>query len=207
MKRIAVLASGGGTNLQAVMDACSRGEIDGQVALVVVNRKAAYARERAKAAGIKTRYLNKTQFESPEAMDRAMLALFQQEAIDVVVLAGYLSILGHETISAYENRILNTHPALIPSFCGMGYWGHHVHQAVLDYGAKVSGCTVHLVNEETDGGPIVLQEADPVMDDDTADTLAARILPVEHKLLPRAVGYLCAGRLKVEGRKVTIKGE
>ncbi len=207
MKRIAVLASGGGTNLQAVMDACSRGEIDGQVVLVVVNRKAAYARERAKAAGIKTRYLNKTQFESPEAMDCAMLALFQQEAIDVVVLAGYLSILGHETISAYENRILNTHPALIPSFCGMGYWGHHVHQAVLDYGAKVSGCTVHLVNEETDGGPIVLQEAVPVMDDDTADTLAARILPVEHKLLPQAVGYLCAGRLKVEGRKVTIKGE
>lgn len=136
-----------------------------------------------------------------------MLALFHQEAIDVVVLAGYLSILGHETISAYENRILNTHPALIPSFCGMGYWGHHVHQAVLDYGAKVSGCTVHLVNEETDGGPIVLQEAVPVMDDDTADTLAARILPVEHKLLPQAVGYLCAGRLKVEGRKVTIKGE
>lgn len=207
MKRIAVLASGGGTNLQAVMDACSRGEIDGQVVLVVVNRKAAYARERAKAAGIKTRYLNKTQFESPEAMDCAMLALFQQEAIDVVVLAGYLSILGHETISAYENRILNTHPALIPSFCGMGYWGHHVHQAVLDYGAKVSGCTVHLVNEETDGGPIVLQEAVPVMDDDTADTLAARILPVEHKLLPQAVGYLCAGRLTVEGRKVTIKGE
>lgn len=207
MKRIAVLASGGGTNLQVVMDACSRGEIDGQVVLVVVNRKAAYARERAKAAGIKTRYLNKTQFESPEAMDCAMLALFQQEAIDVVVLAGYLSILGHETISAYENRILNTHPALIPSFCGMGYWGHHVHQAVLDYGAKVSGCTVHLVNEETDGGPIVLQEAVPVMDDDTADTLAARILPVEHKLLPQAVGYLCAGRLKVEGRKVTIKGE
>ncbi len=207
MKRIAVLASGGGTNLQAVIDACGRGEIDGQVVLVVVNRKAAYARERAKAAGIKTRYLNKTQFDSPEAMDHAMLALFRQEAIDVVVLAGYLSILGHETISAYENRILNTHPALIPSFCGMGYWGHHVHQAVLDYGAKLSGCTVHLVNEEPDGGPIVLQEAVPVLDDDTADTLAARILPVEHKLLPRAVGYLCAGRLKVEGRKVTIKGE
>ena len=207
MKRIAVLASGGGTNLQAVMDACERGEIAGEVALVVVNRKAAYARERAKAKGIKTKYLNKTQFDSPEAMDKAMLELFREEKIDVVVLAGYLSILGHETIAAYENRILNTHPALIPSFCGMGFWGHHVHQAVLDYGAKLSGCTVHLVTEEPDGGPIVLQQSVPVLEDDDADTLAARILPVEHQLLPRAVAYLCADRLVVEGRKVTIKGE
>ena len=136
-----------------------------------------------------------------------MLELFREEKIDVVVLAGYLSILGHETIAAYENRILNTHPALIPSFCGMGFWGHHVHQAVLDYGAKLSGCTVHLVTEEPDGGPIVLQQSVPVLEDDDADTLAARILPVEHQLLPRAVAYLCADRLVVEGRKVTIKGE
>jgi phosphoribosylglycinamide formyltransferase-1 len=206
MKRIAVLASGGGTNLQAVMDACARGDVQGAVELVIVDRKAAYARERARAAGIETRYLNKTQFPDAGAMDRAMLELLREKAIDVVVLAGYLSILGPETIGAYRNRILNTHPSLIPSFCGMGYFGHHVHQAVLDYGVKVSGCTVHLVNEQPDAGPIVLQEAVPVLEGDTAQSLAERILPVEHRLLPRAVAYLCADQLIVCGRKVTVKG-
>jgi phosphoribosylglycinamide formyltransferase-1 len=205
MKRIAVLASGGGTNLQAVMDACDRGEIDGQVVLVLVDRKAAYARERARAAGVDTIYMNKAQFDSPESLDTAMVQLLLKRQIDVVVLAGYLSILGHQTVSTYENKILNTHPALIPAFCGMGYWGHHVHQAVLDYGAKVSGCTIHLVNGQADAGPIVLQRAVEVLDDDTADTLAARILPVEHELLPKAVALLCADRLKIDGRKVSIK--
>ena len=121
-------------------------------------------------------------------------------------MAGYLSILGPETIGEYRNRILNTHPSLIPSFCGMGYFGHHVHQAVLDYGVKLSGCTVHLVNEEPDSGPIVLQEAVPVVEQDTAQSLAERILPVEHRLLPQAVAYLCAEQLVVCGRKVTVKG-
>ena len=208
LTRIAVLVSGGGTNLQALLDAQREGKLPhGEIVLVVSNKAGVYALERAAQAGIPARALSPKELGGQQAFENALLALLKEYQVDMIVLAGFLAILSSEFVRNYENRILNTHPALIPSFCGMGYWGHHVHQAVLDYGAKVSGCTVHLVNEETDGGPIVLQEAVPVMDDDTADTLAARILPVEHKLLPQAVGYLCAGRLKVEGRKVTIKGE
>ena len=203
-KRIAVFASGGGTNLQAVMDACLEGSIPGEVVLVVYNRKQAYARERAERADIPTRYINKLMFETPEEKDAAILDTLREYRIDIIVLAGYLDIMGPSVVAAYRHRIVNTHPALIPAFCGMGYYGERVHQAVLDYGAKVSGCTIHLVDEGADTGPILLQEAVPVLPDDDAATLAARILPVEHRLLPQAVALLCEDRVRVEGRRAVI---
>lgn len=203
-KRIAVFASGGGTNLQAVMDACLEGSIPGEVVLVVYNRKQAYARERAERADIPTRYINKLMFETPEEKDAAILDTLREYHIDIIVLAGYLDIMGPSAVAAYRHRIVNTHPALIPAFCGMGYYGERVHQAVLDYGAKVSGCTIHLVDEGADTGPILLQEAVPVLPDDDAATLAARILPVEHRLLPQAVALLCEDRVRVEGRRAVI---
>jgi len=203
-KRIAVFASGGGTNLQAVMDACLNGSIPGEIALVVYNRKKAYARDRAKRAGVPTRYINKLMFETPGEKDAAILDALQEYRIDIIVLAGYLDILGPSVVAAYRHRIVNTHPALIPAFCGMGYYGERVHRAVLEYGAKVSGCTIHLVDEGTDTGPILLQEAVHVLEDDDAASLAARILPVEHRLLPRAVALLCEDRIRVEGRRARI---
>jgi phosphoribosylglycinamide formyltransferase-1 len=204
MKRIAVLASGGGTNLQAVIDACERGDIRGEVALVIYNRKAAFARERAQKHNIPAVYLNGKQFETPEAMDEAMCKLLNEYQADIVVLAGYLSAIGPKTVQAYRGRIINTHPALIPAFCGKGFYGHHVHEAVIAYGARVSGCTIHFVDEHMDTGPIIFQEAVAVLPDDTPDTLAARVLKIEHKLLPRAVALLCEDKIQIDGRKVTI---
>ena len=203
-KRIAVFASGGGTNLQAVMDACRDGRIPGEVALVVYNRKKAYARVRAEDAGIPTRYINKLQFETTEEKDNTILTALREYRIDIIVLAGYLDIMGPMVVAAYRRRIVNTHPALIPAFCGMGYYGERVHQAAIDYGVKVSGCTIHLVDEGADTGPILLQEAVPVLDTDDAATLAARILPVEHRLLPEAVALLCEDRVRVKGRRTMI---
>jgi phosphoribosylglycinamide formyltransferase-1 len=203
-KRIAVFASGGGTNLQAVMDGCRGGAIPGEVALMVYNRKSAYAKVRAEDAGIPVRYINKLQYASKEEKDKAVLDTLREYEIDIIVLAGYLDILGPDIVAAYRHRIVNTHPALIPSFCGMGFYGERVHQAVLDYGAKVSGCTIHLVDEGTDTGPILLQETVPVLDTDDAESLAARILPVEHKLLTKAVALLCEDRVRVEGRRTFI---
>lgn len=204
MKRIAVLASGGGTNLQAVIDACEQGKIKGEVALVIYNRKAAFARERAEKHNIPAIYLNAKQFENADALDQAMCERLKEYAIDIVVLAGYLSAVGPKTIQAFHNRIVNTHPSLIPSFCGMGFYGHHVHEAVIAYGARVSGCTIHFVDEQMDTGPIFLQQAVEVLQDDTPDTLAARVLKVEHVLLPRAVALLCEDKVRIDGRKVTV---
>lgn len=203
-KRIAVFASGGGTNLQAVMDGCRDGSIPGEVALVVYNRKNAYAKVRAENAGIPAVYINKLQFATPEEKDAAILSALRQYRVDIIVLAGYLDIVGPAVVAAYRYRIVNTHPALIPSFCGMGYYGERVHQAAIDYGVKVSGCTIHLVDEGADTGPILLQEAVPVLDDDDAASLAARVLEVEHRLLPEAVALLCEDRVRVEGRRVRI---
>lgn len=203
-KRIAVFASGGGTNLQAVMDACRDGRTPGEVALVVYNRKKAYARVRAEDAGIPARYINKLMYKTPEEKDAAILDALREYHIDIIVLAGYLDIMGPSVVGAYRHRIVNTHPALIPAFCGMGYYGERVHQAAIDYGVKVSGCTIHLVDEETDTGPILLQEVVPVLPDDDAASLAARILPVEHRLLPEAVALLCEDRVRVEGRRTVI---
>jgi phosphoribosylglycinamide formyltransferase-1 len=199
-----VFASGGGTNFQAVLDACNDGKINGEIEVLIHNRKNAYAKERAEQAGIKTEYVNKYQFDNGDQQGKKVLSILEENNIDVIVLAGYLDILHENVIKAYKNKIVNTHPALIPSFCGMGYYGEKVHQAAIDYGVKVSGCTIHFATEETDAGPVILQGVVDVLEDDTAKTLAARILPIEHELLIKAVSLLCDDRIKVVGRRTII---
>lgn len=204
MKKLAVMVSGGGSNLQALLDAERRGELGGKIALVISNRADAYALRRAEDAQVETAVLARGDYPSADARDRAILAKLRERSIDGVVLAGYLSIVGPALVTAYPNKIINIHPALIPSFCGMGYYGRRVHESVLAYGAKISGATVHFVDEGADTGPIILQEAVPVLDGDTWETLAARVLEVEHKILPRAVALFCRDRLEVRGRRVAI---
>ena len=199
--RIAVLVSGGGTNLQTLIDAAEKGDINGEIAAVISDNENAYALERARKHGIKAIYINRKQ------LAERLMAELQKLDIELVVLAGFLSILDRELVKAYEGRIINIHPSLIPSFCGKGFYGERVHKAALEYGVKVSGATVHFVDEGTDSGPIIFQEAVPVYFEDTSETLAARVLQVEHRLLPAAVGLFCEGRLRIEGRKVKILKE
>lgn len=206
VKRIAVLVSGGGTNLQALIDAQARGEIvGGEIAAVISSRPGAYALERAAKAGIPGYVAARKDYDSSRAMTAALVDKLKSLDIDLVVLAGFMVILTEEMVRAYPNAILNVHPALIPSFCGEGYYGLHVHEKALEYGVKVSGATVHFVSEECDGGPIVLQKAVAVEEGDTPETLQRRIMEqAEWVLLPRAVSLFCQGRLKVEGRTVRI---
>lgn len=193
MKRIGVLVSGGGTNLQALIDAKARGIIkSGEIVTVVSNKSDAYALERAKNAGINAHFISKKECGSAEAFDIALRDYMQKMDVDIVVLAGFLAILGKDFIDAYRDRIVNIHPSLIPSFCGDGFYGLKVHQAALDYGVKVTGATVHLVNEITDGGKILMQKAVYINDDDTAETLQRRVMEeAEWKILPEAVEMLC----------------
>ena len=202
-KRIAVLVSGGGTNLQALIDAQGRGElVNGEIAAVLSSSPDAYALERAKRAGIPGYVLPRG---DARAVTAALVERLRALDIDLVVMAGFMTIVTEELFQAYPNAVLNIHPSLIPSFCGVGCYGLHVHEKALAYGVKVSGATVHFVTEECDAGPIVLQKAVEVLPDDTPETLQRRIMEqCEWKLLPRAVSLFCQGRLKVEGRKVTI---
>ena len=206
MKRIAVLVSGGGTNLQALIDAQSRGEIvNGEIALVVSSSSTAYALERAANAGIDTIVVNKADYTDRHDMTRALVAQLQKHSIDLVVFAGFMYILTEEITQAFPNRMMNVHPALIPSFCGAGYYGLHVHEKALEYGVKLSGATVHFVSEECDGGPIILQKAVPVEEGDTPETLQRRIMEqAEWKILPEAVSLFCQDKLSVDGRIVHI---
>ena len=206
MVRIAVLVSGGGTNLQALIDAQGRGEIpDGQIAAVISSSPDAFALERAKKAGIPGYVINRKDFASNQAMTVALTQQLKELDIGLVVLAGFMYILTPELIDAYPNAILNVHPALIPSFCGEGFYGLHVHEAALAYGVKVTGATVHFVSEDCDGGPIVLQQAVPIEEGDTAEVLQRRVMEqAEWKILPRAGALFCAKKLRVEGRIVHI---
>lgn len=190
--------------MQAIIDACESKKIPGFVAVVIYNKKDAYACTRAHKHSIPAVFLDQKSFPDADAMDCYLLNLLQEHQIDLVVLAGYLSQIGPKTTHAFQHRMINTHPSLIPSFCGKGFYGHHVHQAVIDYGAKLSGCTIHFVDEQMDTGPIILQQSVPVLEDDDADTLAARVLKVEHQLLPEAVSLFCQERISVLGRKVII---
>ncbi len=205
-KRIAVLVSGGGTNLQALIDAQRRGDIiNGEIAAVIASKPGVYALERAKRAGIPGYVVARKDYPSSQAMTAALVDKLKSLDIDLVVLAGFMVILTEEIVRAYPNAILNVHPALIPSFCGEGYYGLHVHERALEYGVKVSGATVHFVSEECDGGPIVLQKAVAVEENDTPETLQRRVMEqAEWVVLPRAVSLFCQGRLKVEGRTVRI---
>ena len=205
-KKIAVLVSGGGTNLQALIDAQQRGEIvNGEIAAVIASNANAYALERAKAANIPGYVIARKDYPSSQAMTIALTEKLQELGIDLVVLAGFMTILTSEMVQAYPNAILNIHPALIPSFAGEGCYGLHVHEKALEYGVKLSGATVHFVSEECDGGPFVLQKSVDVYPDDTPVVLQRRIMEeCEWKLLPQAVSLFCQDRLKVEGRTVHI---
>lgn len=206
MKRIAVLVSGGGTNLQALIDAKARGEIpEGEFAAVISSSPNAYALKRAEAAGIPSFVIDRKAYASNREMTISLTQLLKQERIDLVVLAGFLYILTEELVNTYPNAIINVHPALIPSFCGEGCYGLHVHEKALEYGVKVSGATVHFVSEECDGGPIILQKAVPVEEGDTPEVLQRRIMEqAEWILLPKAVDLFCRDKLLVEGRRVHI---
>lgn len=195
MLNIGVLVSGGGTNLQALIDAQRDGIIhSGRIVTVVSSKPGVYALERARQAGIDAQVITRKACGSREAFDQALCAYMKKMRVDVVVLAGFLAILGENFLSAYPNRILNVHPSLIPSFCGDGFYGLRVHQAALDYGVKVTGATVHFVNEVTDGGRIILQKAVDVHGDDTPETLQRRVMEeAEWKILPQAVELVCSG--------------
>lgn len=204
MLKFAVMASGGGTDFQSLIDAVQSGQINAEICCLVAGKPDIYAIERAKAAGIPVEVVQKKSFDTVEAFDEAILAVLKAHAADFVVLAGYLSIIGKKTISAYRNKIINIHPSLIPSFCGMGMYGGKVHEAVIEYGAKFSGATVHFVDEEADTGPIIMQQVVPVMEGDTPEKLAARVLETEHRILPEAVALMADGKLLVEGRRVKV---
>ena len=209
MLKIAVLVSGGGTNLQALIDARKAGKIPGgEIALVVSSSARAFALERARRAGIPAAVLPRRRFAAQEEYDGALLALLEKNGVGLVVLAGFLTFIGPRVVERYRNRIINVHPSLIPSFCGPGFYGLHVHEAALRRGVKVTGATVHFVNEVCDGGPIILQKAVEVLPGDTPQTLQRRVMEqAEWKLLPRAVALFCQNRLSVENERVIIKGE
>ena len=206
-KKIAVLVSGGGTNLQALIDAQARGELGhGEISLVIASKPGVYALERAASAGIEGRVLARKDYDSIAAYSKALADTLIAEDIDLVVLAGFLTIIDEQVYEAFPNRIINVHPALIPSFCGKGYYGLHVHEAALEKGVKVSGATVHIVTPECDAGPIILQKAVAVQQDDTPEVLQRRIMEeAEWKILPEAVRLFCDGKITVEDNKVRIK--
>ncbi len=207
MTRIAVLVSGGGTNLGALIDAESRGELgDGKIELVISSKHDAFALERAKKASIEGRVVARRDYDSIADYSRALTDVLVGADIDLVVLAGFLTIIDDQIYNAFPNKILNVHPALIPSFCGKGFYGLHVHEAALAKGVKVSGATVHIVTPECDAGPIVLQRAVEVKEGDTPESLQRRIMEeAEWKILPKAVKLFCDGKLQVEGNVVHIK--
>ncbi len=209
MKNIAVLVSGGGTNLQALIDAEKRGELGcGKISLVIASKPGVYALERAKQNDIEALVLARKDYDSIAAYSKALAETLEAKGTDLVVLAGFLTIIDEQVYEKFPNRILNVHPALIPSFCGKGYYGLHVHEAALEKGVKVSGATVHIVTPECDAGPIVLQKAVEVKQDDTPETLQKRIMEeAEWKLLPKAVRLFCEDKITVKDNKVYIKGE
>ena len=205
-KNIAVLVSGGGTNLQALIDAEKRGELGaGKITLVIASKPGVYALERAANAGIEGRVLARKDYDSIAAYSKALADEMTAAGIDLVVLAGFLTIIDEQVYEAFPNKILNVHPALIPSFCGKGFYGLHVHEAALAKGVKVSGATVHIVTPECDAGPIILQKAVEVKQDDTPEVLQRRIMEeAEWKILPEAVRLFCEDKITVEGNRVII---
>lgn len=195
MLNIGVLISGGGTNLQAIIDETKSGAINGTVKLVISNKEDAYGLERARLSGIKAVY---------ETDEDKIIELLKENNIDLIVLAGYLKIITPKFVDEFRNKIINIHPSLIPSFCGKGYYGEKVHQGVIDYGAKVTGATVHFVDEGADTGAIIMQETVNVEQDDDAKSLAKRVLEVEHKILKESIRLFCENKLSIQGRRVFI---
>ena len=198
-QKLGVLCSGRGTDLQSIMDAIDRGEVAAEIAVVLTDQPDAFALERAAKAGIKAVCVNRKQFDGRESFEQALVGQLQAAGVTLVVLAGFMRILTPYFVRQYAGRIMNIHPALLPSFPGA-----HAHRDVLAYGVKVSGCTVHFVDEGTDSGPIILQAAVPVLDGDTEETLGARVLEQEHIIYPRAIQLYCEGKLEINGRHVHI---
>lgn len=209
LKNIVVLVSGGGTNLQALLDAQARGELGGgRIVGVVSSKEGAYALERAAKASVPGFVVPKKDYPDHRSYSLALLGKCQELKADLIILAGFMHILTSDFIDAYENAILNVHPALIPSFCGEGFYGLHVHEKALEYGVKVTGATVHFVTAEPDGGPVIAQRAVDIREDDTPQTLQRRVMEeAEWQLLPRAAALFCQDRLRVEGRQVHILEE
>ena len=207
MKNIVVLVSGGGTNLQALIDAEKSGIItNGKITCVISSKPDVYALERAKNNGIKTRVLARKDYGDIASYSKAMLDALNEEKADLVVYAGFMTILDEQIVRAYPNKMMNVHPALIPSFCGKGYYGLRVHEEALKKGVKLTGATVHFVTEVCDGGPIILQKAVEVKDDDTPEVLQKRVMEqAEWKILPKAVSLFCDDRLEVKDNRVYIK--
>ena len=196
MKNIGVLVSGGGTNLQSVIDNIESGKINGQIKVVISNKESAYGLERARKHGIKAIYVNG---------EKEIIEELKNNDVDLVVLAGFLKILSHDFTRAFENKIINIHPSLIPSFCGKGYYGLKVHEAAVEYGVKVSGATVHFVDENTDTGAIIMQKTVDVLPDDSAQDLQKRVLCVEHEILSQVIAKFCEDKIKLVGRRVYIE--
>jgi len=201
MINIGVLASGRGTNLQAIIEAVKEGKIEGRISIVISDNRDAFALKRAKQNNIETEYINFKSFKNREDYDKEIMECLKEKDIDLVVLAGYMRILSSYFIKMYKNRIINIHPALLPSFPGL-----HAQRQAVEYGVKISGCTVHFVDEGVDSGPVILQKAVEVKDNDTEESLAERILKEEHQIYPRAIQLFCQGRLIIKGRKVFIEG-
>lgn len=207
MKKAAVLVSGGGTNLQAIIDAKASGLIrNAEISLVISNNPSAYALTRAKNAGIKASCISPSEFDSREAFNKALTDALIESEVDLVVLAGFLVIIPYEMVEKFRNRIINVHPSLIPSFCGTGCYGLKVHEKALSRGVKITGATVHFVDEGTDTGPIILQKAVEVKDGDTAETLQKRVMEeAEWKILPEAIELVASGQVKVvDGKTVRV---
>mgnify|MGYP002742503437 FL=1 len=207
MKKAAVLVSGGGTNLQAIIDAKASGLIkNAEISLVISNNPSAYALTRAKNAGIKASCISPSEFDSREAFNKALTDALIEAEVDLVVLAGFLVIIPREMVEKFRNRIINVHPSLIPSFCGTGCYGLKVHEKALSRGVKITGATVHFVDEGTDTGPIILQKAVEVKDGDTAETLQKRVMEeAEWKILPEAIELVASGQVKVvDGKTVRV---
>ncbi len=205
MLKMAVLISGGGTNLQAIIDNIENGNIDGSIELVVSNKKDAYGLERASKHGIENIFLDIKDYENNEKYDEKIIGLLEEKKVGLVVLAGYLKVLSEKFTRKYKNRIINVHPSLIPSFCGKGYYGEKVHKAVLDYGVKYTGATVHFVDEGTDTGAIIAQDVVKVQSDDSVESLQKRVLEKEHDLLVTTIKNLADKKVYIDGRKVEIK--
>ena len=195
MVKIGVLISGGGTNLQAVIDGCENKSINGEVRVVISNKENAYGLERARNHNIKA---------ICEKDEDKIIELLKENEIELVILAGYLKIVSPKLVNEYRNKIINIHPSLIPAFCGKGYYGEKVHQGVIDYGAKVTGATVHFVDEGADTGPIIMQKTVEVKQDDDIKKLAKRVLEVEHEILTKSISMFCENKLTVNGRRVYI---
>lgn len=201
--RLGVLVSGGGTTMLNFMEKMGAGELDAEIALVVASRADCKGVERAQAAGLRCEVVARKEFASVEAFSERIFELCREAKVDLVTLAGFLSLV--QVPEDYQHRVMNIHPSLIPAFCGKGFYGHHVHEAVIERGAKISGCTVHFADNEYDHGPIIVQQAVPVLDDDTPDALAARVFEAECEAFPEAIRRFATGRLVVQGNRAILE--